>query len=295
MAAADQAAAVRRALESSGWARGSRLALLDFDVTTYSDDPAVLELVDALYGAVLAPGVGHHVLSLGRASDGERAGVVVALDGVPIVRTTAPSIAFAHLVFEANQQALLATSGVVLHAAAAVLGKVAVVLPGRMGAGKSTLVAGLAAAGAGYLTDEIVALAPENGCVRPYPKPVSLGIPPPELDGITRGAPAGASEYFTGVLVPAHALPGGVGSPTPPGLVVLPTYEPDAPVAVQRLDPVESVVALAEHAFHLEQPGGLRALAEAFRDVPCYRLTGGSLPGAVNAVHELTGRAVASA
>ena len=60
------------------------------------------------------------------------------------------------------------------HAGALDAAGVGVLLPGTSGSGKSTLTAGLARAGFGYLSDELVALDLSDGLLVPYAKPITL-------------------------------------------------------------------------------------------------------------------------
>lgn len=286
----DLARAVAEALAASGWGSTGRLQLLDLDVAVASDDPALVDLVAELYAPTVTEGRARHVLALGAAEVDGRPGCSVTLDGVLVARSTAPSVAFSHLLFEANRRCIDGARGaVVLHAAAADVDGRAVILAGGMGAGKSTLVAGLVRAGAGYLTDEAVAIDRASGLVRPYAKPVSLGSPPAALGPVTWRPAAAAAPYVgTSGIVPATALssrpPAG---PVVPGIVVLPRYFADAETVVERLTGADALTALAAHTFHLERPGMLRALAALLGGRPCFRLTSGDLDRAVDAVLDL--------
>jgi hypothetical protein len=293
----DTAVALRQALTGSGWARTGRLRLLDFDVAVHSDDPDLVALVEELYAPARAPGAAAHVLTVGAASVDGRPGYSVALDGVQVARVTAPRAALEHLLFEANRQSIdTLAEGVVLHAAAAVAGDRAVVLPGAMGAGKSTLVAGLVQAGAGYLTDEAAAIEPGTGRVRPYPKPISLGRPPAALAPVAWGPPPAAAGYLgPDLVVPATAIgPGRLGRAAAAALVVLPTYTPDVGPTCERLAPADALAAVAAHAFHLDRPGMLAALAAWLEPLPCYRLECGDLDAAVRTVLDLAAAAPGS-
>jgi hypothetical protein len=292
--ATSRATAVRDILRRGGWSRSSRLQLLDFDVAVHSDDPIVVEVVDALYAPLAAPGEAEHVLALGEAEVDGRPGYSLTLDGVLISRTTAPSIVFSDLLFTANQEVIERTSGVLLHAAAAVVDGAAVVLPGAMRAGKSTLATGLVARGCGYLTDEVVAFDDGAGAptVRSYPKPISLDARREVLVDQRWEPPSRARDYFAdrGAL-PARALRAdAVAEPAPLGLVVLPEYLPGSPTALLRLEPAEALVAVAAHTFRLEEPGRLAALAAVLDGVPCFRMAVGDLDDAVTTILELRAR-----
>ncbi len=280
---------------AQGWCRSSRLRLLDFDVAIHSPDPTLVDLVDELYAPLRIAGDARHALFLGPAPTRGRAGYFTALDGSVLVRTPARSVAFAHLLFEANQQAVEQTVGMArLHASAAALDDAAVVMPGAMGAGKSTLVAGLMTRGFGYLTDEVVAFDPNTGTVVPYPKPLSLGTPPESLGALRWEQQPDAQAYLgASGVVPPGAVGSRLAHPgVSPGLIVLPNYEPSAPTEVVRLTGADALAAVAGHTFHLEEPGTLARLSRRMEGLPCYRLVSGDLQRAIDAVLDLTGQVV---
>ena len=264
--------------------------MLDFDVAVHSDDPDLIDLVNELYEPLAVPGLAHHALVLGQTRFEDRPGYFAALDGCVIVRSPARSVVFSHFLFEANQQAIERSSNLIrLHAAGAVMGDRTIVLPGPMGAGKSTLVAGLVRSGLGYVTDEVVAIDPGSGRIRAYPKPISLGAPPDSLGPIHWGGARRAHPYLglTGVI-PAATLGATLAPPeTSLGLVVLPRYEPSASTEVVRLSGADALAAVASHAFHLDQGATLVNLAALVADVPCYRIVSGELTAAVDAVLEI--------
>ena len=277
-------------LDRSGWTHTTSLALLDVDIAVYSDDPAVTLLTQELFAPLETMRPAKRVLAMGSAIVEDGPGYCVALDGVVIARTTAPSVAFAHLLFETNRLATENAVGpVVLHAAGAVAGDIAIALPGPMDAGKSTLVAGLVAHGFSYLTDELVAIDSATTHCRPYAKAISLGASPDELAGLRWDAPEEWVEYLAmSGLVPARSIrPDVVATATELGLVVLPRYESSASTEVIRLDPSDALMSVAAHAFHLERPGTLCALGDALEDIPCYRLVSGQLDEAVAAIVDL--------
>ena len=201
-------------------------------------------------------------------------------------RTPAPSIAFAHLLWQANREAIDRTRGhVLVHAAAAARGDVAVILPGAMNAGKSTLVAGLAARGLEYVTDELVAIDPGTGRIRPYAKYLSLGD---HLAATIPEPPESVLPYLGSLrLLPVSALRVPPASqPAMPRLVVAPVYEPGAPASIERIRPAAALLALAEHTFHLpsDAPRALAALADVVAGSECFRLVSGDLDAACDAV-----------
>ena len=275
---------------SDGWQQTATLQLLDLAVDVHSDDPALLALVDTLYAPTRVDRPADHALFVGRIRVGADAGWFAAADGGVLVRTPAPGIAFRHLVYEANQMAIDATAAAVrLHAGAVAAAGRAVALVGPMGAGKSTLAAGLVVRGFEYLTDEVVAVD-ADGRVRPYAKPCSLGEPPATLAVPAWTPPPGSFPYLGGSgLVPAAVLGAVAGAPAPLGAVVLPSYRRDAATAITELAPADALVDVAAHAFGLSEPGALAALHDVIGAVPCFRLVSGDLDAACDAIESVTG------
>jgi hypothetical protein len=274
---------------TDGWQQTATLQLLDLAVAVHSDDPSLLALVDALYAPTRVDRPPDHALIVGRVRVGAEAGWVAAADGGVLVRTPAPGVAFRHLVYEANQMAIDATAAPVrLHAGAVSRAGWAVALVGPMGAGKSTLAAGLVVRGWEYLTDEVVAID-DAGRVRPYAKPCSLGEPLPTLAVPPWSPPPGAVPYLgASGLVPAPVLGRVADAPADLGAVVLPSYRRDAPTSITEVAPGDALVDVGAHAFGLSHPGALGALRDAIGAVPCFRLVSGDLAGACDAIEAAT-------
>ncbi len=267
---------------------------LDLEFVVRSDQHTLLDLVHDLFGELMlgsaspAP-ISRTCFAVGRTAVDGRDGYFLAVDGSVVLRTPALGIAFANLTFEINQRVIDATAGVRLHAAAVAGSAGAVVLPGEMGAGKSTLSAGLVAAGWTYLTDETVAFSTSEGKVRPYPKPLSLGSTPPGL--ADRWSPR--ADYLpilgsTG-LVPPPVLGSAARADAAVAVVVLPRYLPDSPVSIERLSEADALAAVAAQTFDLgRQPGTLSRLAALLESTPVFRLTSGDLDAAVAAVTRIS-------
>ena len=123
---------------------------------------------------------------------------------------------------------------VVVHAGVVVVGGRAIVLPGRSGAGKSTMTASLIRAGARYYSDEY-AVIDRNGMVLPYPRPLKLRDPGDrskvcDLDPRDLGAPFG-------------------GPAAPIGLVADLTFDPGlATPHIRELNPACAVLSLVGNA-----------------------------------------------
>ena len=280
-------------LGASGWFQSARVQLLDFDVAVHSDDRAVVDLIDKLYEPLVVPGSAPSALMIGATTYRGEPGYFAALDGDVLVRSTAPTVAFAHLLFEANQQAIEQSRGLVrLHAAAVVADGRVIALPGPMGAGKSTLAAALVRQGLRYLTDEVVAIDPATAKVRPYAKPMSLGVAPSALGPVSWTPPVGSDRFLGSAgVVPASVLGSSETTPCPLAAIVMPCYSVGAPTRIELVGAADALSQLAAHTFHLDEPRTLAALARLVGDVPTYALISGDLDEAVDAVLHVVGEA----
>jgi hypothetical protein len=183
-------------------------------------------------------------------------------------------------------------------------GGIGILVPAVSGSGKSTLTAGLAQAGLGYLSDELVALELDGavpGRLLPYPKPItvkpgSFGVlaamdPGPFDDGWFAASAGAPGEW----QVPVGEGTGRrVGSPCRPGFVIVPHYDPSAETALTRLSETEAFFALALHAVNM-LPHGADATAAIGRlaaDCECYTLAMSDLDAACALVLGLVGARV---
>lgn len=169
-------------------------------------------------------------------------GLSVRVDGRLMARGLSHATALD--VFESELQlsvARLARPQVFVHAGVVGVGGRAVLLPGRSGAGKTTLVRALVEAGATYYSDEYAVLDPA-GRVHPYARRPSVRV---------RG---GRKER--------HPVPGGRGrQPLPIGLVVHTRYRKGGRWKPSALSAGESVLALLANTVPArDRPGEVLAV-----------------------------------
>ena len=200
-----------------------------------------------------------------------------------------------YLTWHVNREAIRSGHDrVLVHAAAAELDGVGVLLPAEMDAGKTTLVAGLVKAGFGYLTDEAAVIDPVSLRLHPYPKPLSIdpGSWPvladltPRVDGST--APYLKEQW----QVPATRIrPTAVSGPVDVALVIFPRYMPETGTEVRPLRGSQAMLRLLEQTFgfHVLGRRNLEVLGRLVEGVACYRLESGDLDGACQAVADLVG------
>jgi hypothetical protein len=196
-----------------------------------------------------------------------------------------------YMLWHVNAQVIQGTPDhLLVHAAGATMGKGAVVLPGEMNAGKTTLVAGLVLDGFGFLTDELAALNLTTGLVDPYPRPLNIGSGSWEVLSRLRPADRDEDQPFPERLwhVDATAIRSdAVASPARIRWVIAPSFDRGALTRLQPLSRPETVQLLHRNTFNRERFGGIgiRALVSAVRGARCARLVNGDLASAVAAVH----------
>jgi hypothetical protein len=162
-------------------------------------------------------------------------------------------------------------SHLLLHAGAVAIDDVVVAIPGRPGAGKTTLTAALVASGTPYLSDEIVPIDRGTGLVEPYPKPITLRSSSARLFGLD--VPTDGPERLV--------TPGAIGGTTADrggrlGAVVLPTFDRACgAIAMERLDAAKGLHRAAANLGNLRTLGGagLEELAVVLDAVPIYTVT----------------------
>jgi hypothetical protein len=182
------------------------------------------------------------------------------------------------LVWLLNALALNAPSSqVYVHAAVASCEGRAVILPGRSGAGKTTLVTALSLDGWTYLSDEVAALDLRRHVVHPYPRPLALEEGSWALfPGAGARWPAGVPELVTDLLLLLPATLGTSAPPEPaqPAAFVFPEVVPGAATALHPIGRAEALERLVGLTFNLRELGadGFSGLANAVGRSTCRRL-----------------------
>jgi hypothetical protein len=273
---------------------------LGYAFRVFAHDATLTEYLSELFAdlATSAPD-GHRYVLRPTSDHRDDARCDVVLDGRLVFRAPTAEQLVATLVRAVNAEAIERCGLVALHAGGVERDGLGLVFPGRMEAGKTTLVAGLVRAGMGYLTDEAVVIDPEALLIRPYPKPLSLDPGSwalfPELEP---NAPLASDGYKRDHWqVPSAAIrPGARGRSCPVRLVVFPRYARGATTELQPLRRAEALVQLAKHTFHFKEQSrvALDLLADVIRPAACYHLTIGDLDEAVALLWNLAGSPTSS-
>ena len=177
----------------------------------------------------------------------------------------------------------------VLHAGALARGDRAILLPGLSGSGKSTLTAYLVRCGYGLLSDELVALDLNSGCVAPFPRKMALRHDVLSLLGLEDVAAEDRDPDDDARFVAPSELRGHWhGSVSRPRTIVFPTYQPDTESTIAQLSNEAAARRIAECycSLHLRQPGLDRVL-ETVRAAQAYELRFRDLEAASKLVERL--------
>jgi len=191
-------------------------------------------------------------------------------------------------------------SGPMFHAAALSRDGATVLVPGKSGAGKTTLAAWLLHRGFAYLTDELVLLEPGTNRVRGFTRPLNLkkgSFAVLEQHTDVRFTDYMDMESNLGTLVPPQAFgDGGVLEQADVTALLLPRYRADADFEMVPVPRARAAVALMEclvNAGNLEQHG-LPEITRFARSVPAWELHYSSFDELDRAIEQLSGSAVTS-
>jgi HprK-related kinase A len=184
---------------------------------------------------------------------------------------------------------------IMVHAAVVEREGCALVLPGRPGAGKSTLCAALVSAGWRLLSDEVALIDPADGRLRPVARPISLKNH--SIEVIRRFAPAmvfGPTTVGTSKGTVAHVKPPSssvrrLDEAAWPRWIVMPRFVDGAPLQLQSESKAQAFVGLTKNSFNYAVLGetAFIGLVRTVGACACYRLTYGALDDAVATMNTL--------
>jgi hypothetical protein len=164
-----------------------------------------------------------------------------------------------------------------------------VLFPGEGGTGKTTLTLALASKGWTYLSDDLIVLDLDTNEVLPLPKP--LGIKDPHSWKTHRhffkdiGEP---SPPTTGYLVPPVGTEFAMGG-VQPNFVIFPSFQADAPLAVERLSQGETAALLSRYVSPLDSRA-VRSLSLLVASCVRFRMSYGRSKDAVEWITETIGQ-----
>ncbi|MBV9169303.1 MAG: hypothetical protein JOZ81_04385 [Chloroflexi bacterium] len=211
-------------------------------------------------------------------------------DGIPLDDIRPPQALLAALDTAITAAAVMALDRhyILVHAGAVAYADQGVLLPAPAGHGKSTLVAGLLAAGFQYLSDEVAVFDPHTHHLLPFAKSLAIkhggAAALAELyPGLASGVPRlhdGREEVWY-LPPPTRAWPAG---PVPLRYVIQPEYAPATPTRLVSMRRTDGLAGVVQQACRLPAHGaaGFGSLVAAVRETECYALTVGELGSAID-------------
>lgn len=288
-------AATERLLEGLTWAyRSPPMQALGFSFAIRATDPAIGRYLDDAFRQFESGEPSRHLYSVVDRGEDAIERYELIFDTEHRLKTPNPSLLLSLLLWHVNRQVVGASSGnLLVHAAGAERHGVGWVFPARMESGKTTLVAGLLGSGFRYLTDEAVAIAPDDLRILPYPKALSidegswgtLSHLEPSVDPIVK--PYLMSQWH---VSPLAIRPDAIASPCPGRFVVAPRYQRGATTHLEPMKRSKALTILAENSFNFPEWGsrGLELLRVFVKECACYRLVVGDLDKACELITDLS-------
>lgn len=183
----------------------------------------------------------------------------------------------------------------VLHAAVLEKNDLAVILPGKPGAGKSTFCTGLSLRGWRLLSDEVCVMRPPGIELIPVPRPIglkegSIGViqryePAAVMGPATPGTRKGTVAHLQ---VDQEAVDKGERI-AQPRCIVFPSYQAGAGVQLQPHDKAQTLLRVAQDAFNYSILGttGFETLSQLVDVCSSHSLTYSDMDGAIARIDQL--------
>jgi len=179
-----------------------------------------------------------------------------------------------------HQLAWHSRGGLLFHAGGLAWQGGGLLLPGTMGAGKTTLTAWLLGRGLNYLSDEMVFIAENSDIMKALPRPLNLKRPARsvlknQLD-YTSQHPAEIYSAFTTDLVPPHLFNPATRFSAPPlRLIIFPRFQADGEFSLQRLSKAQTGLELMKSLINARNlPGhGFAEISRIAKRVPAWKMS----------------------
>ena len=258
--------------------------LVSFAGSTVSieyDSPPIAAIIDFLYQhAPAASDVPPHVTY--RAIPGVQPGAMALYRDDTLIYEGGSKAKLAELLMgdACYHLADRSRGGLLFHAAGLAWQGKGIILPGKIGAGKTTLAAWLAAKGMDYLTDELVFVPHGADTMQTFTRP--LNVKKGSRTALQAVLPFDLTAHAAHILTTARAdmVPPTLLKPVklsqpPLGLMIFPRYQPDVEFALRPISKAQAGLALMECLINARNlPGhGLSEIARLAQVAPAYKLS----------------------
>jgi hypothetical protein len=215
------------------------------------------------------------------------------MDGHSMQRSRSPGNMLDWIISDITERATgLPIEAALVHASAASRSNLAVVMPAPPEHGKTTTVAALVRVGWDLLTDEVAVISTSDGLVRPFPRPLLISAASMAvLPGLRENLPD-SYEVFRHVeyhVAPDDLRPDCISPPARLGFVIFPSYSEGSETRLTPMPRGEAAMELLHGCFNLSRlgRGGFEHIVKAIQEAYCYRMSVGSIDGAIGLIEDL--------
>lgn len=255
-------------------------------------------IVDFLFRHIAASGPAqpHRTYRLELEDDSPTAQLRVSVAGSPPYRHPSDGVMAGWLLGNVDYHlADRSRGGLLFHAGALAWGRTGLILPGTMGAGKTTLTAWLVAHGFDYLSDELTFVPDQTLTVQALARPLNLKHPArPALEtylDFDNLAPHILPGQDADLIQPTLLRPANHFSQPRLGLIIFPRYQADAQLSLERLSKAQAGKALMQCLINARNlpDHGFGEITRLVRQTPAYRLTYGGFAQLGHSIENLVG------
>jgi len=182
-----------------------------------------------------------------------------------------------------HQLAWHSQGGLLFHAGGLARQGRGLLLPGTMGAGKTTLTAWLLGLGFNYLSDEMVFIAKNSDTMTALPRPLNLKHPTrpvlkKQLDYTGQHADEIYSAFTTDLVPPRLFNPDTRFSAPPLRLIIFPRFQADGEFSLQRLSKAQTGLELMQSLINARNLSGhgFAEISRLARQTPAWKMSYGN-------------------
>ncbi len=256
-----------------------RISFGNASVGLQSDDARAQSLLDFLFRFTSSDATRLPYTTFRIATDAGSGKFVVYRDGTLIREDASEADLAEYLLGEVTFRLLdKSCDGTTLHAGALAWRDKGVLLPGAIGAGKTTLTAWLVRQGLDYLTDEMVWIPTGADVLYAFTRPLNVKKTARPIMQTFFDFETNATQVLhsaeVDLILPTALRPGNVLSTPSLGLILFPNYQPETVPQLERMSPAQTGLALAAALLNVGNLSdqGFPQIARLARLAPAYRV-----------------------